>query len=573
MLIRDVIKIGTVQRTGTEPRRAITTNDSSQDRVIINVSGVRFETVKSTLEQYPDTLLGSEKRRKHYYDKLHNEYFFNRHRQAFEAIIYYYQSHGRLRRPNSVAIDTFLEEITFFELGKEVLAQLRKEENLEAAKKTSLPRNRCRRYLWATLEYPEFSFIAKCVHILSLLVIAASTLGLTFESLPQYTRLAKDACGRHRSAGTNLTTKTGSICLAYFSSPFVLVQTVCVSFFTLELILRAISMPSLCGFIKSPMNWIDVFAIVPFYISIGLRLAGYKDDVHTNTYTGFQLLRILRFMRVFKFYRILKNVKAIRVLALTLKESLPDFLILITILTSLALLFGAAAYFAESIDSTTKFDSIPMAIYWGIITITSVGCVSIFSSRFAVEFDRVLSRYGDISPNTPAGRVIACLCALSGAGTIAMLVSVLVDRYQRVFNRKLYVEPVQIDFDDYSDGDDDTTESQDDIEEQHDEEVIKNPLSSSSSNQVRCIISYTDTDGTSEESQKLIDRLRSIVSQTQFDLNDITLNVITDTPLGELPLTHAHFGFTLDDGNNISSITEIDEPLSSSDDDVISNTI
>jgi potassium voltage-gated channel Shaker-related subfamily A member 1 len=384
-LIRDVIKLANVQNAQKKrtERREGTSSDSSQDRVIINVSGTRFETEKSTLEQYPETLLGSEKRRKRYYDKIHNEYFFNRHRQAFEAIIYFYQSHGRLRRPNSVAIDTFLEEITFFELGKEVLAQLRKEENLEAAKKTLLPRNRRRRYLWATLEYPEYSFIAKCVHILSLLVIGLSTLSLTVESLPQYTHLASDACRDHyqqqdkskdvNSTSANLTSKSGSICLAYFTSPFTLVQTVCVGFFTLELILRVISMPSFCGFIKSPMNWIDVFAIVPFYITSGLRLTSHKDDVHTNTYTGLQLLRILRFTRVFKFYRIFKNVKAIRVLALTLRESLPDFLILIAILTSLALLFGAAAYFAESIDSTTKFDSIPMAIYWGVITITSVG--------------------------------------------------------------------------------------------------------------------------------------------------------------------------------------------------------
>lgn len=147
-----------------------------------------------------------------------------------------------------------------------------------------------------------------------------------------------------------------------------------------------------------------------------------------------------------------------------------------------------------------------------------------------------------------------------------MLVSVLVDRYQRVFNRKLYVEPVQIDFDDYSDDDDDDTiDSEDDIEEQPHEEVIKDPLSSSSSNRLRCIISYTNSDSTSEESQKLIDRLRSIISETQFDLNDITLNVITDTPLGELPLAHSELRFNLDGRNNISSITEVDEPIPSSD--------
>ena len=387
-MIRDVIKIENIQsiRTAETDRRKGPTNDSPHEHLIINISGARFETFKSTVEKYPDTLLGNRKRRKYYYDKIHDEYFFDRHRQAFEAILYYYQSNGRLRRPNSVPIDIFLEEMTFFDLGKEVLAEIRKEENLEEAKKTSLPRNRYRRYLWATLEYPEFSFIAKCLHILSLLVIATSTVGLTIESLPQYINLPIDVCegGSKQqnvtkvvgSNSTNLTSSTAYICLAYFTSPFILLQTVCVGYFTLELLLRAISMPSFCGFIKDLMNWVDVLAVVPFYVTVGLHFTGHQDDTRTNTYTGLQLLRILRFTRIFKFYRIFKSVKAIRVLALTLKEALPDFCILIAILTSLALLFGAAVYFAETTDSTTKFDSIPVAIYWGIITITSVGYVA-----------------------------------------------------------------------------------------------------------------------------------------------------------------------------------------------------
>ncbi|CAF1080970.1 unnamed protein product [Rotaria sordida] len=89
---------------------------------------------------------GNVKRRKYYYDNILNEYFFDRHRGCFEAILYYYQSKGRLRRPNLVPLDTFLEEIIFFDLGQDALAQVRKDENLKEVEKTQLPRNRCRRY-------------------------------------------------------------------------------------------------------------------------------------------------------------------------------------------------------------------------------------------------------------------------------------------------------------------------------------------------------------------------------------------------------------------------------------------
>jgi len=64
------------------------------ERVVINVSGLRYETQIRTLNQFPDTLLGDPSRRIRYYDPVHDEYFFDRHRNCFEAIIYYYRVVG-----------------------------------------------------------------------------------------------------------------------------------------------------------------------------------------------------------------------------------------------------------------------------------------------------------------------------------------------------------------------------------------------------------------------------------------------------------------------------------------------
>lgn len=82
------------------------------------VSGLRFETQLRTLNQFPDTLLGDPARRIRYFDPLRNEYFFDRNRPSFDAILYYYQSGGRLRRPVNVPLDVFSEEIKFYELGE-----------------------------------------------------------------------------------------------------------------------------------------------------------------------------------------------------------------------------------------------------------------------------------------------------------------------------------------------------------------------------------------------------------------------------------------------------------------------
>jgi len=61
------------------------------DRVIINVSGLRFETRMSTLDRFPNTLLGDARKRDRYYDRLRDEYFFDRDRTSFDSILYYYQ--------------------------------------------------------------------------------------------------------------------------------------------------------------------------------------------------------------------------------------------------------------------------------------------------------------------------------------------------------------------------------------------------------------------------------------------------------------------------------------------------
>lgn len=59
---------------------------------VLQVSGLRFETQLRTLNQFPDTLLGDPSRRLRYFDPLRNEYFFDRNRPSFDAILYYYQS-------------------------------------------------------------------------------------------------------------------------------------------------------------------------------------------------------------------------------------------------------------------------------------------------------------------------------------------------------------------------------------------------------------------------------------------------------------------------------------------------
>uniref|UniRef100_A0AAV2LZ00 BTB domain-containing protein n=1 Tax=Knipowitschia caucasica TaxID=637954 RepID=A0AAV2LZ00_KNICA len=115
------------------------------ERVVINISGLRFETQLKTLSQFPETLLGDPKKRMRYFDPLRNEYFFDRNRPSFDAILYYYQSGGRLRRPVNVTLDIFSEEIRFYELGEEAMEIFREDEGFIKEEERPLPENEFQR--------------------------------------------------------------------------------------------------------------------------------------------------------------------------------------------------------------------------------------------------------------------------------------------------------------------------------------------------------------------------------------------------------------------------------------------
>ncbi|CAF1075589.1 unnamed protein product [Adineta steineri] len=390
--------------------------------ITINVSGNRYQTHLSTLENYPNTLLGNKRKRKYYWNEEKNEYFFDRHRDCFEAILYYYQSNGRLRRPDYVPLDTFLEEVSFFDLGQHAISQINKLENVSIVKYIDLPNLAWRRYIWFYLEYPQHSLVAKILYFLSMLLTILSSIELAVESLPSYDDKWNSRCAKEEN--TTILTTEHPICYAIFSSPFFIIQTICVSYFTIEFLLRLISTPSYYKFVISIVNWIDLGAIVPYYIFIGLVLAGKETDLNGNSFAGLRIFRILRFLRIFKIYLIFRQLKSLRVLSTTLKESFVDFIIMIVILTTMGFLFGAATYYVEQDVNGLVFDSIPKATYWGIQTITTVG-------------------YGDMYPITATGRVFGCACAFFGVATSSILVSVLVDRYQRIYNRRKYF-PEQI---------------------------------------------------------------------------------------------------------------------------------
>lgn len=183
-----------------------------------------------------------------------------------------------------------------------------------------------------------------------------------------------------------------------------ILEGVCVSWFTVELLVRFIFCPHKCDFFKKVMNWIDFLAILPFFISVGYS----KNE-------NIDVLMIIRLIRIFRIFKLSRHSSGLQILGHTLKASIRELLLLIFILIMGVVLFASIVYYCEKDERDTKFTDIPSSFWWAVVTMTTVG-------------------YGDMAPKTPAGKFIGSLCAVCGVLTIALPVPVIVNNFSLYYS-------------------------------------------------------------------------------------------------------------------------------------------
>ncbi|XP_057289407.1 potassium voltage-gated channel subfamily A member 2-like isoform X2 [Hydractinia symbiolongicarpus] len=376
--------------------------DVSYDRVVVNVSGLKFETLSETLEQYPDSLLGNQRKRAAYYDEIRNEYFFDRNRPAFDAILFYYQSGGKLLRPPNVPMDVFADEIRFYELGDDILQRVEREEGYIEEEEPILPEGKWQRKIWELFEYPDTSLMARVVAVISVCIITISIVTFCIETLPQF---------RYEEYNCTYTNKTKS-CLKREvqdekAMPWFGIESACIVWFTFEYIMRFLSSPEKLKFVRSFLNLIDVIAIIPYYITLPME---------SSNVSSLGVLRVIRLVRVFRIFKLSRHSRGLQILGHTLRASLRELGLLIFFLLIGVILFSSAVYYAEGGEKKT-FESIPDAFWWAVVTMTTVG-------------------YGDMKPVTAWGKIVGSLCAISGVLTIALPVPVIVSNFNYFYHRE-----------------------------------------------------------------------------------------------------------------------------------------
>jgi len=158
--------------------------------------------------------------------------------------------------------------------------------------------------------------------------------------------------------------------------------------FTVEYMVRIYCSPNPWKYIRSFYGIVDLLSILPSYLGL--------------IYTDISYLLIIRLLRVLRVFRVLKLIRYIgeaNLLARSLLMSRRKILVFFSSVLVLAIIFGSLMFVVEGPEN--GFTSIPRSVYWTIVTITTVG-------------------YGDITPHTVLGQLIATMVMLTGYSIIAV---------------------------------------------------------------------------------------------------------------------------------------------------------
>ncbi len=158
--------------------------------------------------------------------------------------------------------------------------------------------------------------------------------------------------------------------------------------FSVEYILRLISIKKPFKYIFSFYGIIDLLSTIPKYLSFIL--------VGSHHLAAFRALRLLRVFRILKLTR---YIGASNTLIVALRASRAKIAVFLFFVVIVCILLGTVMYMIEGEEN--GFTSIPRSVYWAIVTLTTVG-------------------FGDIAPQTPLGQFIASIIMILGYGIIAI---------------------------------------------------------------------------------------------------------------------------------------------------------
>ena len=378
------------------------------EAIHINISGHFVETTTKVLSRHPSTLLGNAKSRLQFYDPIRREYFIDAHIASFEAIFQFYQT-GRLRKPMEVPLLTFIEQMEYFRIGTDVISVFKERQGILPRDEEMPPPEEegVRSTLWRMSEYPSSSICARRLAIFSVGFVLLSITVLCVETLPQYRGRECLRTLVSSSSGLRYTNKPN------FLSEFFMIETVCVAWFTTEVIIRLYSCPSRSRFFHSVLNIIDILSIIPYFITLAMMLSSGNCAVGRKS----AAMSAMRILRVFRISKLSKHSSTLRIYKAAMKASSHELLLFLFFLAATSILFAGILYNVEKGSEGTQIHHIPEGIWWAIATITTVG-------------------YGDVVPVTRLGKTVGVVCVILGTLTIALPTPIFINNFNKFYKNE-----------------------------------------------------------------------------------------------------------------------------------------
>jgi voltage-gated potassium channel len=177
--------------------------------------------------------------------------------------------------------------------------------------------------------------------------------------------------------------------------------------FTVEYVLRLLAVDQPGRYARSFLGIVDLLAILPTYLALVV------PEAHTLL-----VIRSLRLLRVFRILKLSQFLGEAQQLQQALRASRRKITVFLGTIVTIIVIVGTAMYVIEGEEH--GFTSIPMSMYWAVVTMTTVG-------------------YGDIAPRTALGQLLAALLMILGYGIIAVptgIVSVELAQAGRAVSRQ-----------------------------------------------------------------------------------------------------------------------------------------
>lgn len=168
----------------------------------------------------------------------------------------------------------------------------------------------------------------------------------------------------------------------------------------------------------SPLGLVDLIAVLPFYLASGVDPSqGLRNSLRAS-----RAVRLLALLRILK---LAHYVEALRTMGRVLRDNREELIISVTFAAMLLLFSSSLMYMLEGQANPEDFGSIPLAMWWGVTTVTTVG-------------------YGDAIPATAGGKVLGGFIQVLGVLILALPAAILAGGFTQELARRRNGGPVQI---------------------------------------------------------------------------------------------------------------------------------